>query len=316
MAEVNLVAIIIGVLILVIFLAGGIKIIRPTHRAAIETLGKYTRFQNSGITWIFPKIQKLYAVNITEQLVDVLKQDVITSDNLNCSVDAQIYFKVQDSEQDLKNALYNVNSYSKQIVQLARTTLRNVIGTKPFKEVNSNRNALNEDIFSIIISETKHWGIEIVRCELKEIEPPEDVQATMNEVIKAENTKQAAQDFANAREIEADGYRRAAIKEAEGVKQAQILRAEGQAKAIVEVANARAKEIELVNDAAQEHFKDQAVALKTLEVNEQALKDNTKYIIADKGQNPTLVLNAGDGKVIPLRAKVPKGLSSSGEPLG
>ncbi len=137
----------------------------------------------------------------------------------------------------------------------------------------------------------------------------------MNEVIKAENTKQAAQDFANAREIEADGFRRAAIKEAEGVKQAQILRAEGQAKAIVEVANARAKEIELVNDAAQEHFKDQAVALKTLEVNEQALKDNTKYIVADKGQNPTLVLNAGDGKVIPLRAKQPKGLSSSGEPL-
>ena len=111
MAEVNLIAIIIGVVILVIFLANGIRIIRPTHRAAIETLGKYTRFQNSGITWIFPKIQKLYAVNITEQLVDVLKQDVITSDNLNCSVDAQIYFKVQDSEQDLKNALYNVNSY-------------------------------------------------------------------------------------------------------------------------------------------------------------------------------------------------------------
>jgi len=80
-----------------IFFLKGIRIIRPTHRAAIETLGKYTRFQKSGITYIIPMFQKMYSVNITEQLVDVTRQEVITKDNLNCVVDAQVYFKVGDS---------------------------------------------------------------------------------------------------------------------------------------------------------------------------------------------------------------------------
>src|SRR3989304_2936092 len=137
-------------IIVAIFLLSGIKIIRPTHRAAIETLGKYSRFQASGITWIIPIIQKLYKINITEQLVDVEKQETITSDNLNAEVDAQIYFKVKDDELSLKNALYSVNNYHDQIVQLARTTLRNVIGTKVFKDVNSKRNELNSDILAII----------------------------------------------------------------------------------------------------------------------------------------------------------------------
>ena len=93
-------------LIVIGFLLSGIRIIRPTHRAAIETLGKYTRFQKSGITFIVPFFQKLYSVNITDQLVDVMRQEVITKDNLNCTVDAQVYFKVGASEPELKSALY------------------------------------------------------------------------------------------------------------------------------------------------------------------------------------------------------------------
>ena len=100
-----IVQIIVGLIVAGFFLSG-IRIIRPTHRAAVETLGKYTRFQNSGITFIIPFIQKMYSINITEQLVDVMRQEVITKDNLNCSVDAQVYFKVGDSEVELKNALY------------------------------------------------------------------------------------------------------------------------------------------------------------------------------------------------------------------
>ena len=128
-----IVQVIVGLIVAGFFLSG-IRIIRPTHRAAVETLGKYTRFQNSGITFIVPFVQKMYSVNITEQLVDVMRQEVITKDNLNCSVDAQVYFKVGDSETELKNALYQVNNYITQIVQLARTTLRNVIGDNVFKD--------------------------------------------------------------------------------------------------------------------------------------------------------------------------------------
>ncbi|MDH3825087.1 MAG: SPFH/Band 7/PHB domain protein, partial [Nitrosopumilus sp.] len=245
--------IILGVIIVGIILSG-LRIIRPTHRAAIETLGKYTRFQRSGITFIIPFFQKLYSVNITEQLVDVMRQEVITKDNLNCTVDAQVYFKVGDTEEELKNALYQVNDYTVQVVQLARTTLRNVIGDNVFKDVNSQRGKLNQQVFDTMEGETKDWGINIVRVELKEIEPPDDVQETMNMVIKAENDKQSAIDFANARETKADGERRASIKEAEGIKQALILEAEGKGEAILRVAEARAKEIQLVNESAERYF--------------------------------------------------------------
>ena len=144
------------IFIIAVILLKGIRLIRPTTRAAVETLGKYTRFQKSGITYIVPIIQKMYSVNITEQLVDVTRQEVITKDNLNCTVDAQVYFKVGDTEEELKSALYKVNDYHRHIVQLARTTLRNVIGDNDFKTVNSQRGKLNVEVFTTMEKETAH----------------------------------------------------------------------------------------------------------------------------------------------------------------
>jgi len=294
--------VLLGIIIIGIILSG-IRIIRPTHRAAVETLGKYTRFQKSGITFILPFIQKMYSINITEQLVDVMRQEVITKDNLNCTVDAQVYFKVGDSEPELKNALYQVNNYNVQIVQLARTTLRNVIGDNVFKDVNSQRGKLNHEVFAAMEGETKDWGINIVRVELKEIEPPDDVQETMNMVIKAENDKQSAIDFANARETKADGERRASIQEAEGVKKALILEAEGKAQAIERVAKARATEIKLVNESAEKYFVGNAKELKKLEVTQASLEENSKIVLTDKGISPTLVLNETGETIIPTKTK-------------
>ena len=291
------------IIFIAIFLLKGIRIIRPTHRAAIETLGKYTRFQKSGITYILPAIQRMYSINITEQLVDVTRQEVITKDNLNCTVDAQVYFKVGDSEDELKSALYKVNDYQRQIVQLARTTLRNVIGDNDFKTVNSQRGKLNEEVFLTMEKETVHWGINIVRVELKEIEPPKDVQDTMNMVIKAENDKQAAIDFANATETKAEGDKRARIQTAEGIKQSQILEAEGEAKAIIAVAEAKAKEIELVNSAADEYFKGNAQILEKLQVTRDSLDKNSKIVLTQDGIQPTLVINETDESVIPIKNK-------------
>ena len=306
MAELDI-GILIGQIILGLIVIGvilsGIRIIRPTHRAAIETLGKYTRFQKSGITFIIPFFQKLYSVNITDQLVDVMRQEVITKDNLNCTVDAQVYFKVGDSELELKSALYQVNNYDVQIVQLARTTLRNVIGDNMFKDVNSQRGKLNNEVYETMAIETKNWGITIVRVELKEIEPPDDVQETMNMVIKAENDKQSAIDFANARETKADGERRASIKEAEGIRQSLILEAEGKSQAIERVAQARAKEIQLVNESAEKYFVGNAKELKRLEVTQASLEENSKIVVTEKGISPTLVLNETDEKIIPVKSK-------------
>ena len=91
-----------------IFLLKGFVTIRPTHVGAKETFGKYKGFKTSGLNYIIPFVQRLVTVNITEQLVDVRRQDVITKENLNCQVDAQVYYKVGKTEEDLKKAIYNV----------------------------------------------------------------------------------------------------------------------------------------------------------------------------------------------------------------
>lgn len=252
---------------LIIFFMG-IRIVRPTHRGIIELLGRYYSFAGPGFHWIIPVIQVMYKVNITEQMVDADPQEIITNDNLNARVDAQVYFKVKDDEGSVKASQYNVNNYKLQIVSLARTTLRNIIGTLTLKSANSERGRINSELHKTLKIETEHWGIDIVRTELKEIDPPADVQETMNKVVKAENEKIAAIDFATARETAADGEKRANIKEAEGIKQSKILQAEGEAEAI-----------RLVNEAANKYFIGNAQILRKLEALEAALKDNAKIIV-------------------------------------
>jgi regulator of protease activity HflC (stomatin/prohibitin superfamily) len=281
------IVIIIAVVIVFIFFSG-IRIVRPTHRGLIERLGKYQRFAHAGYNWIIPIIDKLYWVNITEIMVDAEPQEIITNDNLNARVDAQVYFKVKDTELDVKSSQYNVNNYRYQIVNLARTTLRNIIGTLTLKSANSERGKINDELQKTLKKETANWGIEIVRTELKEIDPPKDVQETMNKVVKAENEKIAAVDFATATETVADGQRRAEIKKAEGIRQARILEAEGDAQAI-----------KLVNEAADQYFVGNAQLLKRLETVEKALATNAKIVVP---QGTELVNVIGElAGVLPLR---------------
>jgi regulator of protease activity HflC (stomatin/prohibitin superfamily) len=258
---------IVAAVVVILFIAG-IRIIRPTHRGLIERLGKYRRFAVPGFHWIIPVIDRMIQVNITEQMVDAQPQEIITNDNLNARVDAQVYFKVKADEDSVKSSQYNVNNYQWQIVNLARTTLRNIIGTLTLKSANSERDKINGELLTTLAKETRNWGMEIVRTELKEIDPPKDVQETMNKVVKAENEKIAALDFANAAEREADGLKRAEIKKAEGIRQARILAAEGEAEAI-----------RLVNEAANRYFVGNAQLLRKLEAVEKSLRDNAKIVI-------------------------------------
>jgi regulator of protease activity HflC (stomatin/prohibitin superfamily) len=276
-----------GIAAVVIFFAG-IRIIRPTHRGLVERLGKYHHFGQPGFNWLIPVVDTMHMVNITEQMFDAEPQQIITNDNLNAQVDAQIYFKVKPSEEDVKASQYNVNEYRRQIIALARTTLRNIIGTLTLKSANSERGRINSELQQTLRAETASWGIEIVRTELKEIDPPPDVQETMNKVVKAENEKVAAVDFATAAETSADGTKRAEIKKAEGIRQAQILTAEGEAQAI-----------KLVNEAANQYFVGNAQLLRKLQAVEESLKQNAKIVIP---ANTELINVIGDlSGVLPLK---------------
>ena len=286
------VGIVVAVVIVIALLIAGIRIVRPTNRGLVERLGKYNRYADPGFHLVIPVVERMFKVDIREMLVEAQPQMIITNDNLNARVDAQVYLKVKADEDNVKASQYNVANYEFQIVNLARTTLRNIIGTLTLKSANSERGKINEELRSTLLQETASWGIEILRTELKEIDPPEDVQETMNKVVKAENEKVAAVDFATATETQADGQRRAEIKKAEGVKQARILEAEGQAQAI-----------KLVNEAAEKYFVGNAQVLRKLEAVERALAQNAKVVVP--GDTELINVIGELAGVVPVAPKPP-----------
>jgi regulator of protease activity HflC (stomatin/prohibitin superfamily) len=261
---------------LMFFILIGFRIVAQKRRGVVETFGKYTKSLDAGLTWVFPFVQTVRTLNVTETMSQIEPQEIITKDNLNALVDLVVFYRIRRDSESVKNAFYEVDNVVSQIEVLSRTTARNVIGGMTFADVNSKRAVLNDELRGLLAAQTDKWGVDVVRVELKEITPPKVVQETMNQVIIAENAKRSAVDFATAKETEADGLRRAAIKAAEGTKQAAILEAEGKSAAF-----------DLINKS----FVGNAQLLRTLEVTENSLKNNAKIIVTDKGISPTLILN-------------------------
>ncbi len=280
-------------------LAMSVKIIRPVEKAVVERFGKFHHVSEPGLLMVVPFVDHVFTVPTTEIRVDVARQTVITKDNLNTDVDAMVYYRIQDT----MKATYNIDNYRTAIPSLAQTTLRAVMGRLTLSESNENRQRINTELEAQLDKETILWGIDIIRVELQSIQPPQDVQQAMNNVVKAENEKIAAVNFATAVETKADGEKRAAIKEAEGAAQAIELNAKANAFAVERKAEAEAKAIQLVNEAAQKYFKGDAVTLKKLEVAETALAHNTKYIVPE-GTDLSMVLSDAAGVVIPVEKKL------------
>ena len=268
---------------------GGIRIIRPFEKGLHERFGKFIGEREQGFRWIIPVIDRMIKVDITENMVDIQPQKIITKDKLNADVDAMVYFKVKEPQR----AIYKAENYKKQIVSLCKTTLRNIVGTMTLTDANEGRGKINLVLEKELDKHTDAWGIEIVRVELQRIEPPENVQAAMNEVVEAENKKTSAINFANAVETEADGKRRAAVKEAEG-----------EAFKVERIAKANAERIKVVNESIQKYFKNEAQVYKKLETTENALQHGTKYVI-DPNSNITNVMSDMAG-VLPIKDKEKK----------
>ena len=272
--------------VLIIF-ALGVKILRPVEVGIIEFLGRYSKTASAGFNWIIPFLSKMYRINITERRVDIDPQSIITKDKLNAVVDGVVYYRVEEA----KKAIYNVNNFASSVPSLAKTTLRAVIGKMTLTEANENRDQINEEVEKILSKEVSKWGIDVIRVELQRIEPPDDVQEAMNQVVKAENEKIAALDLATAIETKADGERRAEIKKAEGIAAAIRLKADADGDAI-----------KTVNVAAEEYFVGNAQLLKKLETVAEALKDNTK-IIVPADSDLVNVINDLAGTTVPVIKK-------------
>ncbi|MEK6978691.1 MAG: SPFH domain-containing protein [Candidatus Micrarchaeota archaeon] len=271
---------------IIVYAVLAIKVIRPVEKGLVERFGKFSRIAEPGLLIIIPFVENVINVPTTEIRVDVDEQTVITKDNLNTDVDAIVYYKIQD----VMKAIYNIQDYKTAIPSLAQTTLRAIMGQMTLTEANENRQRINQSVEQELDKETNNWGIDIIRVELQKIDPPEDVQGAMNNVVKAENEKIAAINLATAAETRADGEKRAKIKVAEGEAQAVELRAEAEARAI-----------QLVHEAAQKYFKGDAQTLKKLQVTEKSLSENTKYVIP-KGTDITAIISDTAG-VLPIEKK-------------
>jgi regulator of protease activity HflC (stomatin/prohibitin superfamily) len=225
-------------LVLFVFVAQGVKIVRPYERGLIERLGKYKATVDPGLRTIIPFIENIRRVDMREQVVDVPPQEVITSDNVVVSVDAVVYYEAVDPQR----LVYNVANFYLAVTKLAQTNLRNVIGDMHLDTALTSRDTINARLREILDDATDKWGTRVVRVEIQRIDPPPDVVAAMHGQMRAERERRAvvltADGQREAAIARAEGEKRAAILTAEGVKERDILTAEGQAQAMKAVADA------------------------------------------------------------------------------
>lgn len=224
--------------VFVVVVIKGLVIVQQYEKGVIETLGSYTKTLSSGPHWIFPFMQGVKKVDMREQVLDVPPQDVITKDNAVVLVDAIIYIRVTDPFK----AIYNVQDFYVATINLAQTTLRNIVGDMDLDSTLTSRDSINGELRLKLDDATDSWGIKVTRVELKAIEPPRDITDSMSKQMKAEREKRAAI-------LDAEGVRQSQILKAEGEKQSAILRAEGQRQSVILAAEAEAEAMRQVAEA-------------------------------------------------------------------
>jgi len=303
------VAIIVPIIIIVYLILISLRIVRPTQKGLVERLGRYYRFVEGGITFLVPLIDRIIKVNITERMTPVQRQDVITRDKVFMAVDAVVFYKIKADETSVKASQYNVANFADQIDTLARTVLRDIIGSMDMTIANTSRPIINTSLKTALDQQTEKWGIEIVRAEIKDLEPPKELIISMESVLKADNERQAAERTAIAQATLASGEKNAAIQVAEGQKQAAILQAEGQKTATITIAEGDAQATKLRSEALTTYFKDSAIVSKQLDTIAAALQNNTKIIVPE-GKAISLILNEQENltkaTIIPITQPIPE----------
>jgi regulator of protease activity HflC (stomatin/prohibitin superfamily) len=237
-------------LLVLIVLLRTIRIVPQKQVKIIERLGKYHRTAEAGLNTIVPFLDSVRdTIDMRELITKIEPQQVITRDNVTMEVDAVIYYLIADPVR----ATYEVQNLRWGLEQLTLSALRNVIGQLDLDHTLASRDATNTQLRAALDTATQQWGVKVMRIELKNITPPEEIRLTMEKQMTAERTRRAVVTTAEGEKaaaiLSAEGQKQSQIVKAEGSKESAILAAEGQAQARLRVAQAEAQAIELVSKA-------------------------------------------------------------------
>lgn len=251
----------------VLFIIFKIAVVVPQQNAyVIERLGKYSKTLNAGFHILWPFVDKVaYRHTLKEQAADIAEQVCITKDNVQVGVDGVLYMQVLDPGR----ASYGIGNYMFAISQLAQTTLRSEIGKIDLDRTFEERGTINQNVVAELDKASDPWGVKVLRYEIKNINPPQDVLGAMEKQMRAEREKRAviltSEGERDAKINEAEGEKQRVIKESEAAKQQQINEADGEAQAILAVATATAEGLRRVANAVIDQGGPEAMQLRIAE---------------------------------------------------
>ena len=269
----------VGIAIIIVLALGALfvftnsfKIIGQAEVMVIERLGRFHRLARSGFNILIPFIERPKSIDVRfleadvggqkriasrttsridlrEQVLNFPSQPVITKDNVTIDIDAVLYYRVADPQK----ATYSIQNLPYALETLTRTTLRNIVGDIELDQTLASRDMINKRMRDVIEEAAVSWGVDVTRVELQAIEPPRDIQQSMELQMRAERERRAAVTNAEAGKraaiLEAEGQREAQVRKAEGEKEAAILRAQGMAEARLALAQAEAEAIRRVAES-------------------------------------------------------------------
>jgi regulator of protease activity HflC (stomatin/prohibitin superfamily) len=284
--------------VVVTFIIKAVRIVPQQHAWVVERLGKYHATLGPGLNIVIPFVDRVaYKHSLKEVPLDVPSQVCITRDNTQLAVDGVLYFQVTDPQR----ASYGSSNYIVAITQLAQTTLRSVIGKLELDKTFEERDFINQSIVTSIDEAAMNWGVKVLRYEIKDLTPPNEILRAMQQQITAEREKRALIASSEGRKQEqiniATGEKEAAIAKSEGDKQAQINNAQGEAAAVLAVAEATAEAIRKVAQAIQQAGGMEAVNLRVAEryvdaFGNLAKTNNTLIVPANLADVSSLIASA------------------------
>ncbi len=305
MLEMIIIILAIVFVVIIAIAKAALKKVNQYEKGLVERFNAYEKTVEPGLRVIVPFVERLYRVNMREQVIDVPPQAIITEDNVVVTIDAIIYYQVMDA----KRALYEIEDFELAIVKLAQTTLRNIVGEMSLDITLTSREKINIDLRKVLDQATDKWGTKVNRIELQRIDPPQDIQTAMHKQKTAEQERRQLRLLATGRKEAAEQEKQAAILKAQGEKQSSILSAEGEARSVELIADAQAKAIKLVSESANQHFRENAQLNKKLDVIRDTFSQQTKIIVPSNA-DVLNVLGLEGASVLPVKTTTQKQLAT------